>query len=87
MTDPICSLCGWLFRLHGKGGQCPDTPTPNTTAVTNIVEFEPRFKEKRKELVWECTCGGQLFFLNIDGSIACRSCNRTRTSLSWKEAK
>jgi hypothetical protein len=39
------------------------------------------FKRKRPEWVFECTCGSQLFFLNHDGTIECRSCKNIRESI------
>lgn len=41
------------------------------------------FKAKKPELVWECSCGGQMFYLNVDGTIQCRSCRLVRESIEW----
>lgn len=47
--------------------------------VANIKDF----KKKKTEWVFECTCGSQLFFLQHDGTIECRSCKLIRESIEW----
>jgi len=51
-------------------------------AIENVVDMS-RFHEKRPEWVWECKCSSQLFFLNKDGTIECRSCKTIPTSIEW----
>jgi hypothetical protein len=48
-------------------------------SITNIQDF----KAKKPELVWECQCGGQHFYLNLDGTVECRSCKLIRESIEW----
>lgn len=50
--------------------------------MSNIVDIK-NFATKKPELVWECSCGGQHFYLNLDGAIECRSCKLIRESLEW----
>ena len=41
--------------------------------VTDLGEY----KDKRPELVWECSCGEQLFYiLQAAGGARCRTCNK-----------
>ena len=49
------------------------------TAPTDINEF----RQKKPEMVRECTCGSQHFYLNSDGSIECRSCKLINESIEW----
>jgi len=48
----------------------------------NVIELHA-FKPKQPEWVWECECTGQLFYLNRDGTIQCRSCTRVRETIRW----
>ena len=50
--------------------------------TAQVLNFED-FRLKRPEMVWECTCGGQHFYLNLDGSIECRSCKLIRETIEW----
>lgn len=49
------------------------------TKVTVLADFKP----KKIEEVWECSCGGQHFYLNKDGTIECRSCRLIRETIEW----
>lgn len=42
-----------------------------------------KYKEKRPDFVWECSCGGQHFWLHKDNSIQCRSCNEYKHTIMW----
>lgn len=42
--------------------------------MSNITEFKSR---KGPQLVVECECGRQDFWLNTDGSCECRGCGMT----------
>lgn len=48
----------------------------------NVVDLKD-FREKKAELVFECVCGGQHFYLHADGTIECRSCKLIRESIEW----
>ena len=50
--------------------------------MNEVVELKG-FRKKKPELVWECSCGGQMFYLNRDGTITCRSCNLIREAIEW----
>lgn len=50
-----------------------------TKKVVEIAEFQV----KRPEWVFECRCGGQLFFLLHDGTIECRSCKLVSQRIEW----
>jgi hypothetical protein len=50
--------------------------------MENVTEIE-KFRKKKAEMVWECDCGGQHFYLNRDGTIECRSCKQIRESIEW----
>jgi len=41
------------------------------------------FRPKRPELIWECRCGGQHFYLHNDGTIECRSCKLVNETIEW----
>lgn len=42
--------------------------------VINLGEY----KEKRPEIVWECSCGEQLFYImQATGGAKCRTCSKT----------
>lgn len=47
-----------------------------------IAKLE-NYRHKKPEHVWECNCGGQLFYLHKDSTIECRSCKTIRTTLLW----
>lgn len=47
--------------------------------VTDIAQF----RLKKPEWVFECACGSQLFFLQHDGTIECRSCKLCRENIEW----
>jgi hypothetical protein len=47
-----------------------------------IVQLD-QFRPKKPDLVWECNCGGQRFYLNMDKSCTCVACGTVRTSLIW----
>lgn len=42
-----------------------------------------QFRSKKPEMIWECQCGGQHFYLNNDGTIECRSCKRINETIEW----
>lgn len=50
--------------------------------MADIVDID-RFRPKKPDLVFECPCDGQLFYLNIDGSIECRNCKMIIEKLEW----
>jgi len=50
---------------------------------TSVVTDLSNFRLKKPEYVWECSCGGQHFYLNLDGSIQCRSCKLIRETIEW----
>jgi hypothetical protein len=41
------------------------------------------FRQKKPEMVFECRCGGQHFYLNNDGTIECRSCKLINETIEW----
>lgn len=43
----------------------------------NILEFKPR----RFDDVWECACGGQLFYILESMRIECRACGKLSESV------
>lgn len=47
--------------------------------VTDLSQF----RKKRAEYVFQCPCGGQHFYLLVDGSIECRSCDRIIQKIEW----
>lgn len=49
---------------------------------SNVIKL-PECQPKKAEFVFECKCGGQLVFLNEDGTVTCRSCNQLLHSLIW----
>ncbi len=51
--------------------------------VTDLKSFH----KKREEYVFECACGGQHFYLNVDGSVECRSCDRIIQKIEWNYRK
>lgn len=47
--------------------------TMTDSNVTDIGEW----KSKQPEIVWECSCGNQLFYLiQDDNAFRCRRCNK-----------
>lgn len=44
------------------------------------------FTGEPKPIVWECSCGCQLFFLHRDGAIECRECG-TWLSACWSASE
>lgn len=60
-----------------------------TTDDSKIDEKVVRvdFSLKRPEWVFECQCGGQLFFLHHDGTIECRSCKLICERIEWTYRK
>jgi hypothetical protein len=50
-----------------------------TDKVVDLAEF----KVKRPEYVFECVCGSQHFYLNVDGSVECRSCKMICERIEW----
>lgn len=42
-----------------------------------------KFRKKRMEYVWECSCGSQHFYLHRDGTIECRSCKLVKEQIEW----
>jgi hypothetical protein len=50
-----------------------------TEEVINLAEF----RERKPELVFECSCGSQHFYLNNDGTIECRSCKHICERIEW----
>ncbi len=50
--------------------------------MTEVVDLDA-FRPKKVELVWECSCGSQLFFMQVDGSIQCRSCLHIMERIEW----
>ena len=79
MSEP-CPRCGTLV----------DTSDPRNLHICNpnkqhdglVVSLE-NYRSKKPEHVWECNCGGQLFYLHDDGGIECRSCKTIKTTLLW----
>ena len=52
--------------------------------VVDMASYRP----KRNEMVWECRCGGQLFYLCADSmEVECKSCKQVMTKLVWGERK
>ena len=51
----------------------------------NIIR--PDFNAKRTAMVFECRCDGQLYFLNHDGTIECRSCGLISQRIEWMYRK
>jgi hypothetical protein len=51
--------------------------------IANISDF----RVKKPEWVFECACGSQLFFLNHDGTIECRSCKHVCETIEWTYRK
>lgn len=41
------------------------------------------FRKKQVEYVYQCPCGSQHFYLNRDGTIACRSCELILEKVKW----
>ncbi len=50
--------------------------------MTEVIDLDD-FRPKKVEMVWECRCGSQLFFLQFDGSIQCRSCQQVMERIEW----
>lgn len=50
--------------------------------MTDVVDIN-RFRPKKVETVWECSCGCQLFYLQEDGAVQCRSCQEIIGSIEW----
>jgi len=47
-----------------------------------VVKLE-NYKTKKPDLIWECNCGGQLFWLHKDGAVECRDCKTVKSTLRW----
>ena len=47
----------------------------------NVIEAD--FCQKKPELVFECKCGSQHFYLHADGTIECRSCKLIDERIEW----
>jgi hypothetical protein len=54
--------------------------------MADILDMKD-FREKKAEFVWECSCGSQLFYLHVDGTIECRSCKLIRETIEWMYRK
>lgn len=50
--------------------------------MNNVTEIN-RFRPKRMEEVFECSCESQHFYLNADGTIECRSCKQIQERIEW----
>lgn len=50
--------------------------------MSDVVSLED-FREKKPEMVFECKCGGQHFYLHGDGTIQCRSCQHIMERIEW----
>lgn len=48
----------------------------------DIIELNG-LREKKPEMVFECNCGSQHFYLHSDGTIECRSCKRIEEHIEW----
>jgi RNase P subunit RPR2 len=50
--------------------------------MSNVIEG--RFQQKRPTEVWTCNnCDGQHFYLNADGTVQCRGCQRIMERIEW----
>lgn len=45
--------------------------------MADVLEF----KDKRTQKVWECECGGQVFYLISSGEVECAECKLTSRSI------
>jgi hypothetical protein len=70
-----CNKCGFVITTEMLAGH-------ESLCGGNVTALE-KYRTKKPEHVWECNCGGQLFWLNKDGTIECRSCKTVKTSLLW----
>jgi hypothetical protein len=54
--------------------------------MTKIVDLG-EYKAKKPEIVWECSCGCQLFYVmhGDKGELKCRDCNKSIFLYSDKE--
>jgi len=50
--------------------------------MSEIVDIAD-FRQKRPEYVFECKCGSQHFYLQVDGVIECRSCKLIIERIEW----
>lgn len=50
--------------------------------MNDVVDLE-QFRPKKPEMIWECRCGGQHFYLNKDGTVECRSCKLINETIEW----
>ena len=51
-------------------------------AVSNVVQFRLPEPEPQQEIVWQCACGCQFFYLHKDGSVQCFGC-KTWQAGTW----
>lgn len=66
----------WLLENH----LIPTTLLLQANVMADILDFGS-FKEKKPEQVWECAnCGGQLYYIMVDGLIECYKCSRKTTN-------
>lgn len=42
-----------------------------------------QFRERKSEIVFECPCGSQHFYLHQDGYIECRGCKMIVDKIEW----
>jgi hypothetical protein len=48
--------------------------------VDLAIKRAEKFK-KRIEMVWECDCGCQTFYITVDSEVKCRNCNYLQEDL------
>ncbi len=51
--------------------------------MTNDVVDLESFREKKPDMVFECPCGSQHFYLFQDGTVQCRSCQKIMEYIEW----
>lgn len=74
----------WLrgSRLSPDSLEAVEIDTEDTGRRSDKVVDLP-FHPKRPEMIWECRCGGQHFYLHNDGTIECRSCKLLNETIEW----
>jgi len=74
-------LFGVVAAVRVCGVYLGSAPVVTASTVPDLSAF----KEKRNEKVWECDCGGQLFYLRAkpEGYLECKDCSRMLRNLVW----
>jgi len=51
--------------------------------MAEIIDMERMRKKKRHDVVWQCGCGNQTFFLVKGGTVQCARCDSVSKTKRW----